>query len=172
MSKIRAYKLAEELGIDRNEFVEKARAFGVELKNAMASLDEETAGSLRGKFGGGPSQEVTEKTVEAEGGRKVIRRRRRAKPAPEPEPVAVAPEPSVEDLQAPAAEPEPIAAEADGVDAAAGAEEPEAESEPGAPEEAGAPAPGPGRVCRAPRPPDGRRRAHHALPPRGAANPE
>jgi translation initiation factor IF-2 len=146
MSKIRAYKLAEELGIDRNEFVEKARAFGVELKNAMASLDEETAGSLRGKFGGGPSQEVVEKTVEAEGGRKVIRRRRRAKPAPEPapEPVAVEPEPGVEDLEAPAAEPEPIAAEADDAEAPV-AVDAEAEAEPGAPEEAGAPAPGPGR---------------------------
>jgi len=154
MVKIRAYKLAEELGIDRNEFVEKARAFGVELKNAMASLDEETAGSLRVKFGGGPGQEMVEKTVEVEGGRKVIRRRRRAKPAPEP--VAAAPEPSVEDLEAPAAEPEPIAAEADG------AEEPEVESEPAAPEEVAAPGPGrdapagpaaPGAPREAPAPP-------------------
>jgi translation initiation factor IF-2 len=158
MVKIRAYKLAEELGIDRNEFVEKARAFGVELKNAMASLDEETADSLRGKFGGGPGQEVVERTVEGEGGRKVIRRRRRAAPAPAPAPelVAAAPEPGVEDLEAPAAEPEPIAAEADG------AEEPEAESEPAAPEEAGAPGPGrdapagpaaPGAPREAPAPP-------------------
>ena len=39
MSKIRAYKLAEELGMDRAEFVEKAAAAGVELRSAMASLE-------------------------------------------------------------------------------------------------------------------------------------
>jgi hypothetical protein len=36
MAKIRAYKLAEELGMDRAEFVEKATAAGFELKSAMS----------------------------------------------------------------------------------------------------------------------------------------
>ena len=40
MAKIRAYKLAEELGIERNEFVEQAKTHGVELKSAMASIDD------------------------------------------------------------------------------------------------------------------------------------
>ena len=31
MAKVRAYKIAEELGIDRAEFVEKARGLGIEL---------------------------------------------------------------------------------------------------------------------------------------------
>jgi translation initiation factor IF-2 len=97
MAKIRAYKLAEELGIDRAELVEKAKAFGVELKTAMSSLDEEEAAQLRQRIGGGSSSsEVVEKTVEAEGGRKVIRRRRRMKvevPEPEPTPAPVAAEP-------------------------------------------------------------------------------
>ncbi len=97
MAKIRAYKLAEELGIDRAELVEKAKAFGVELKTAMSSLDEEEAAQLRQRIGGGSgSSEVVEKTVEAEGGRKVIRRRRRMKveePEPEPAPAPVAAEP-------------------------------------------------------------------------------
>ncbi len=34
MAKIRAYKLAEELGMERAEFVEKAGAAGVELRSA------------------------------------------------------------------------------------------------------------------------------------------
>ncbi len=131
MAKIRAYKLAEELGLDRNEFVEKARAFGVELKNAMASLDDETASTLRDKFGGGPSQEVTEKRVESEGGRKIIRRRRRARVEAAPEPVAepapVEEAPAVE--AAPLEEPVPAVAE----EAPAPAVEPEeSEVEPAA----------------------------------------
>ena len=35
MAKIRAYILAQELGIGRTEFVEKAAALGVELKSSM-----------------------------------------------------------------------------------------------------------------------------------------
>ncbi len=108
MGKTRAYKLAEELGIDRNEFVERAVAFGVELKSAMSSLDEETAATLRDKFGGAPvsGQEVVEKTVESTGGRKIIRRRRRAKVQPTPEPVAEEPVP-VSAAAAPVEEPIP-----------------------------------------------------------------
>ena len=52
MAKIRAYKLAEELGIDRAEFVERAAAAGVPLKSAMASLDEAEVEKLREKLGG------------------------------------------------------------------------------------------------------------------------
>ena len=52
MANIRAYKLAEELGIDRNEIVEKAAAVGIELKSAMAALDEDQADELRSKLGG------------------------------------------------------------------------------------------------------------------------
>ena len=51
MAKVRAYKIAEELGIERAEFVEKARAVGVELKSAMASVDDEEAALLREKLG-------------------------------------------------------------------------------------------------------------------------
>ena len=41
MAKIRAYRLAEELGIDRAEIVERPAAVGIELKSAMASLDDD-----------------------------------------------------------------------------------------------------------------------------------
>ena len=63
MAKIRAYKLAEELGIDRHDFVEKAAEAGVELKSAMASLDEEQVAKLRAKLGATPRNvEVAERT--------------------------------------------------------------------------------------------------------------
>ncbi len=96
MAKIRAYKLAEELGIDRNEIVEKADLVGVELKSAMASIEEEDAGKIRAKYGdSGEKKVVTEKRVTRGGGAAVIRRRKKAEPEPEPEPIAVEPEPAV-----------------------------------------------------------------------------
>ncbi len=51
MAKLRAYKLAEELGIDRSEIVERAAAEGVELKSAMAGLEPEQVELLRAKLG-------------------------------------------------------------------------------------------------------------------------
>src|SRR3990172_5243157 len=53
MAKIRAYKIAEELGLDRNELVEKAATLGIELKSAMATLEDGEAGLLREKLGVG-----------------------------------------------------------------------------------------------------------------------
>ncbi len=97
MAKIRAYKLAEELGIDRNEFVEKAHTVGVELKTPMAQLEDAEADLLREKLGGimRKGGQVTEERVELSSGSAVIRRRKRAvePPAPEPPPVVAAPEP-------------------------------------------------------------------------------
>ena len=52
MAKIRAYKLAEELGIERGEFVEKAKALGVELRSPMVGLEADVADQLREKLGG------------------------------------------------------------------------------------------------------------------------
>src|SRR5690606_33643292 len=124
MAKIRAYKIAEELGIDRNEFVEKAKSVGVELANPMASIDEEVANELRQKLGGFvPGAEVIERRVEAKGGSAVIRRRKRApEPAPAPAPVAEAP-------AAPAAPP-PVAEAPPAPEEPAPAPEPVAPPEP------------------------------------------
>jgi translation initiation factor IF-2 len=116
MAKIRAYKLAEELGIDRNEFVERAAAAGVPLKSAMASLDEAEVEKLRKKLGGVrlSAGAVTEERVGGDTGSAVIRRRKKA--APEPAPVveliaapalAVAQAPSPTTLGEPTPEPEP-----------------------------------------------------------------
>jgi translation initiation factor IF-2 len=153
MAKIRAYKLAEELGIDRNEFVERAAAAGVPLKSAMASLDEAEVEKLRKKLGGAraPSGSMTEQRVEAEAGGAVIRRRKKAapEPPPPPEPVAVAPAAAAPELEAPAGEPareaapepEPVP---EPIVAAEPAPEPSVAEEPPEPEEArpGRPAPG------------------------------
>jgi len=98
MAKIRAYKLAEELGIDRHDFVDRAADAGVVLKNSMASLDEVQEAELREKLGqpAESGKQVVESRVERKGGKTVLRRRKRVKaeePPPEPEP---APEPEPE----------------------------------------------------------------------------
>ncbi len=99
---IRAYKLAEELGVEKAELVAKAAELGLVLKSAMASLEDDDAELLRRKLGRPVAREglVTEKRVEAESGAAVIRRRKKA-PAPGPEP------PSPVLAAPPAVEPEP-----------------------------------------------------------------
>ncbi len=145
MAKVRAYKIAEELGIDRNELVDKAKAVGVELRSAMSSLEDEEANLLRERLGGqAPGTQVVERRVEAKGGAAVIRRRKRkapepvAEPAPEPAPVEVAPplptaaEPTPEPIAevAPPGELETPAAPALVEPVAAPESEPAAEPEP------------------------------------------
>jgi translation initiation factor IF-2 len=114
---IRAYKLAEELGMDRADFVAKAAEVGVVLKSAMASLEREEAEMLRRRLGARTAARdelVTESRVEAGSGAAVIRRRKKA-PAPEPPPLAVVAQPPPPPLEpepaplevAPPAEPEP-----------------------------------------------------------------
>jgi translation initiation factor IF-2 len=90
MAKIRAYKIAEELGIDRNELVEKARTFGIDLKSPMASLEDSEVLLLREKLGLAKAPaEVVEERVASGSGTAVIRRRKRvAPPPPLPEPAA------------------------------------------------------------------------------------
>jgi translation initiation factor IF-2 len=91
MAKIRAYRLAEELGIDRAEIVEQASQHGIEIKSAMASLDEAEVQLLREKIGGATraKNSMDEHRLEGKAGMTVVRRRRKA-PEPEPEPEVVA----------------------------------------------------------------------------------
>ncbi len=83
---IRAYKLAEELGIDRSEIVEKATAVGISLASPMASVDDEQAQLLRERLGAPASKahRVVEQRVQAEGGAVIRRRRKVEAPAPQP----------------------------------------------------------------------------------------
>jgi translation initiation factor IF-2 len=110
MAGIRAYKLAEEFGIDRSEFVEKAAAVGVVLKSAMATVGKEDVDLLRKKLGRASKKLVTESRLASKGGA-VIRRRKRAEPPPEEAPapeevVAVQPTPDPElPVEEPAPEP-------------------------------------------------------------------
>jgi len=118
VAKIRAYKLAEELGIDRAEFVEKAATLGFELKSAMASIGEEDAEALRKKLGAPkPKLDVTEKRVEGGGGAIIRRRKKRvAEPeTPAETETAATPEPAAEVAPEVPAEPEMVVAvEAEG----------------------------------------------------------
>jgi translation initiation factor IF-2 len=100
MANIRAYKLAEELGIDRAAIVDRAAEVGIELKSPMAAVDDETAVLLREKLGkvAEPTSVVTERRVQQSGGAAVIRRRKKAAEAPVAEPV-------VEEFAAQSAEP-------------------------------------------------------------------
>lgn len=79
MANIRAYKLAEELGLDRNEFVDKAKSLGVELKSAMASVSDAEALLLRERLGAKTTSNITEARVDSGGGA-VIRRRKKKAP--------------------------------------------------------------------------------------------
>jgi translation initiation factor IF-2 len=106
MASVRAYKIAEELGIDRNEFVAKAKELGVDLRNAMAPLEDAQVAFLREKLAVKKTgDKITEARVEVGGGA-VIRRRKRALPEPEPEPVPT-PEPQLAPVPAAAPEPAP-----------------------------------------------------------------
>ncbi len=95
MAKIRAYRLAEELGIDRNEIVEQAAKHGVEIKNAMASLEEAEVELLRVKLGQTtqPKRAMDVRRLEGKQGTTVLRRRRRKEPEPEPIVEAAVPAP-------------------------------------------------------------------------------
>jgi translation initiation factor IF-2 len=116
VAKVRAYKLAEELGIDRNEFVERAGAEGVELKSPMAALEPEQVDLLRAKFGtsSGDKASMDEQRVKGRAGSTILRRRRKKVVEPEPVPelepqpaaeaVAVTAEPAAEGVVAPPAE--------------------------------------------------------------------
>jgi translation initiation factor IF-2 len=127
MAEIRAYKLAEELGMDRQEFVEKAAAAGIELRSAMAPLGEEDADKLRKKLGTRKkAMSVTEKRVEGGSGAIIRRRKKKIEELPpEPEPTAVVAEAD---------------AAAEAVAEPAGVEEPQPEPEVTEPTPAPAPA--------------------------------
>ncbi len=152
MANVRAYKIAEELGIERNAFVDQANAAGFELKNAMASVDDATADQLREKLGAKTPDRVTEARVERRGGGAVIRRRKKKEPeAPPVEETPAEAEAAPADAaptEEPAGEPQVAEPGAEVEPQIAAVAEPEPEPE-AAPVAAEAPLP---RVAPAPRP--------------------
>jgi translation initiation factor IF-2 len=113
VAKVRAYKIAEELGLDKQELLVKAAEIGIQLRSALVGVDEEQAETLRRRLGGATTQPREEKRI----GTSVIRRRRKKEAAPPPTPELAGEDSSAEmppSVAAPEAEPsvEPLAADA------------------------------------------------------------
>jgi len=106
MAKMRAYKLAEELGLDREDFLKKAAELGIALRSAMVGLEDDQIETLRRRLGGATVGDREEKRI----GGTVIRRRRVSKKV-EPEPIVAEAAPA-EPVAEPSAEP----TETDGVE--------------------------------------------------------
>ncbi len=70
---MRAYSLATELGLGREELIKKAAEIGIEIRNPMASLDEDVVTTIRRRLSATPSADTVQKRV----GTMVIRRRKR-----------------------------------------------------------------------------------------------
>jgi translation initiation factor IF-2 len=95
MAKIRAYKLAEELKLEREELIAKAAELGIDVRSPMSALEDDVADQLRARLGA-TARVVTQ---ESRVGGTVIRRRRKVEEAPAPEEVApAAPEPSAPEV--------------------------------------------------------------------------
>ena len=76
MSKVRVYELAKELDVESKELVEKLKAGGLNIKNHMSNLDEDTVNKARDIISGvslGTSEVIEEKRIKPT----VIRRRKK-----------------------------------------------------------------------------------------------
>ena len=98
---MRAYKLAEELGLTREDLIKKAAEIGIEIRNPMATIDDDQASTIRRKFAAGSETETVQKRV----GSGVIRRRKRKTESEADEAAGSAVEPEMGSV-----EPEPLAA--------------------------------------------------------------
>src|SRR5262245_2290264 len=76
---MRAYALATELGLAREELIKKAAEIGIEIRNPMASLDEDQVNTIRRRLSANPAADTVQKRV----GSSVIRRRKRKDAGPE-----------------------------------------------------------------------------------------
>lgn len=73
MAKVRVYELAKELGLESKQLVEKLTAGGMDVKNYMSTLDEQSAVRAREIVSGAVSEVVVEKRIKPT----VIRRRKK-----------------------------------------------------------------------------------------------
>ncbi len=96
MAKIRVYELARELKIESKKLVEDLNAAGLDIKNYMSTLDEETVSKARKVVSGAVSEVVVEKRVKP----RVIRRRKKIV-QPEPEPVEMKDESAINEEKPP-----------------------------------------------------------------------
>ena len=103
MAKIRVYELARELKIESKKLVEDLNAAGLDIKNYMSTLDEETVSKARKVVSGAVSEVVVEKRVKP----RVIRRRKKVV-QPDQEPVEMKDELTINE-EKPSAETSPPA---------------------------------------------------------------
>jgi translation initiation factor IF-2 len=90
MAKIRAYKLAEELGLGHEELLKRAAEAGVQLRSHMVGIEDDEADMLRRRLGAATAAPTVERRL---AGGAVIRRRRVTAPTrPDGEPEAAAAE--------------------------------------------------------------------------------
>ncbi|MBL7203408.1 MAG: translation initiation factor IF-2 [Desulfobacteraceae bacterium] len=73
MAKVRVYELAKELGLESKKLVEKLTAGGMDVKNYMSTLDEQSVVRAREIVSGAVSEVVMEKRIKPT----VIRRRKK-----------------------------------------------------------------------------------------------
>jgi len=116
MAKVRVYELAKELNMDSKELVAKLKAGGINVKNYMSTLDEQTAVKAREVAAGAVSEVIEEKRI-----RPTVIRRRKKTVAVEPETLPEQPEAEVPGARAEAEIAAPVSPEG---------EEPEAGEEP------------------------------------------
>jgi translation initiation factor IF-2 len=121
MAKVRVYELAKELNIESKELVEKLNSGGLNIKNHMSAMDEDTVKKARDIVRGVTSEVIEEKRIK----RNVIRRRKKVVKVEakkeevkeeaeikEPEPEEVEEPKAVEKLEeAPPVEEKPVAVE-------------------------------------------------------------
>jgi translation initiation factor IF-2 len=94
MAKLRVYELAKELNMDSKELVEKLKAGGINIKNYMSTLDEESTVRAREVALGKVSAVIEEKRI-----RPTVIRRRKMTVTVEAE--KIAPQPLAEAREAP-----------------------------------------------------------------------
>jgi len=67
MAKVRVYELAKELELESKKLVEKLTAGGMDVKNYMSTLDEQSVVKAREILSGAVSEVVVEKTNQTYG---------------------------------------------------------------------------------------------------------
>ena len=110
MAKIRIYELAQQLGIDNKELLERLQKEGIEAKSHMSVIDEDVASRFKEQPAAEPQVEVTFEEKRVSTG--LIRRRRKvvvtapAEPQPEPQPeLQPEPQPAAEQKKVESEEP-------------------------------------------------------------------
>ncbi|OGP86848.1 MAG: hypothetical protein A2Y95_01450 [Deltaproteobacteria bacterium RBG_13_65_10] len=108
MAKLRAFQLAQELGIENKEFLQVMSSIGIPLKSHMSSIEESEVEAIKEKIANFKRGRTIETRVKGS----IIRRRAaptKPEPAPAPAPEPVPPSPTLDASSADAAAEAPVA---------------------------------------------------------------